>query len=61
MLGLLGDTCFPFLELYASGLPAGPSHLWNLLQGSISLIDVFPSTDLANSGVLLGTNLVMGA
>lgn len=61
MLGLLGDTCFRFLELYSSGLPAGPSHLWNFLQDSISLINVFPHADLANSGVLLGTNLVTGA
>lgn len=61
MLGLLGDTCFSFLELYSSALPAGPSHLWNLLQGSVSLIDVFPSANLANSGVLLRTNVVMGA
>jgi len=52
---------FSFLELYSSELPAGPSHLWNLLEDSISLIDVFPSANLANSGVPLGTNLVTEA
>lgn len=61
MLGLLGDTCFAFLELCSAGLPTGPSHLWNLLQNFISLIDVFPSANLANSGILLGTDLVVRA